>query len=455
MPSIFKYQLPKILPFFCLLGTAILLFSCQDKKIPWEGGVYEGEFCQDVPQGFGKLQKENGYYVGEWKNGKPDGFGKYYHQDTCYEGHFVQGKWNGQGKLTLPNGVFEGEWKDGFPNGKGIYTDSLCVWGDTWEKGKLPKGMRCDSNGVYTGMFNDSLDPSGYGTLTHREELRFYAGYWNQGKPHHFGIQIESGKPIRIGWWKNGQYLGEKMAYNTSRVYGIDISRYQHKRVLVRKGRKRYWQESPILWDQLRITNLGAKNNKNVIGAIDFPISFCFIKSTQGVRIHSKFYNTDARNARKRGIKVGAYHFMNPISGKAQAKWFLRKTTILKGDLPPVLDVELTSQQIARMGGKNALYREIQAWLDEVEKATGKKPILYVSQRFIEKYLHNGPSKLLTYNVWIARYGEYRPYVKLLYWQLTPFGRVKGIHGEVDINVFNGNKEQFEQYTSNGFKFSL
>ena len=86
-----------------------------------------------------------------------------------------------------------------------------------------------------------------------------------------------------------------------------------------------------------------------------------------------------------------------------------------------------------------------------VEKATGKRPILYVSQRFIEKYLYDGPKEILTYNVWIARYGEYRPYIKLLYWQLSPYGRVKGIHGDVDINVFNGSKEQFEQYVNNGW----
>ena len=446
-----KHALENIGFFLPLCVAALLFSSCQDRKIPWMGGLYTGKISHDVPQGFGQLQKENSCYIGEWTNGKPDGFGKYLHQDTCYEGHFVQGKWEGQGKLTVSNGVFEGEWKNGFLHGKGSYTDSLHVWSGTWKNGKPVYGTRRDADGIYTGAFNDSLAPSGYGKLADRDRLRIYSGYWNQGKPHQFGIQIESGENIRIGWWRNGRYLGEKMTYNTSRVYGIDISRYQHKRRLVRKGRRRYWVESPIEWDKLRITHLGAKHNKNVVGSIDFPVSFCFIKSTQGVRIRSKFYASDAHNARKRGIKVGAYHFMSPVSGKAQARWFLRNTHILQDDLPPVLDVELTAQQIAKMGGKTALYREIQAWMDEVERASGKRPILYVSQQFIEKYLHNGPAKLLSYNVWIARYGEYRPYVKLLYWQLSPFGRVKGIYGEVDINVFNGSKEQFEQYVGSGF----
>jgi lysozyme len=43
-------------------------------------------------------------------------------------------------------------------------------------------------------------------------------------------------------------------------------------------------------------------------------------------------------------------------------------------------------------------------------------------------------------------YGEFKPYVHLLHWQLTPYGRVRGIRTEVDVNVFNGNKEEFAKY---------
>jgi lysozyme len=55
------------------------------------------------------------------------------------------------------------------------------------------------------------------------------------------------------------------------------------------------------------------------------------------------------------------------------------------------------------------------------------------------------------YNVWIARYGQYKPDVRLVYWQLCPDGRVNGITGEVDINVFNGYKNQFDEFVKTGF----
>ena len=50
------------------------------------------------------------------------------------------------------------------------------------------------------------------------------------------------------------------------------------------------------------------------------------------------------------------------------------------------------------------------------------------------------------YQVWIARYGEYKPDVKLAIWQLSPDGHVNGIHGEVDINIFNGYRDRFDEF---------
>ncbi len=438
-----------------LLCCIAFLFcsACQEDTITYKKGIYHGQLRHHLPDGYGTYQEDSLYYEGEWEDGLPQGFGTYCHRDSCYTGQFVKGKWNGTGRLTTDSMTYEGFWKDGHFHGEGRYTDKKGTsWFGEWREGKLDYGIRTDSIGIYEGAFNDSLDPSGYGKLTNEEQLFSYEGNWNQGQPDEFGLQVKMGKNLQIGHWKHGVFLGEKMTYNDTRVYGIDISRYQHKTRWVRKGRRRYRVGGNIDWNKLKITHLGTTNNKNVVGEINFPISFCFIKSTQGNRIYSSYYPQDARNARKRGIKVGAYHFMSPMKGLPQAKWFLKKTTILKEDLPPVLDVELSSSQIAKMGGQNALYHEMQVWLTEVERATGKKPILYVSQRFIEKYLRNAPKKLLSYNVWIARYGQYRPYVKLLFWQLSPFGWVDGINGCVDIDVFNGSQEQFEQYVNSDYK---
>jgi lysozyme len=98
------------------------------------------------------------------------------------------------------------------------------------------------------------------------------------------------------------------------------------------------------------------------------------------------------------------------------------------------------------MGGPEAMFRHIRVWLKAVEQRTKVKPILYVNQMFVNNYLSAQPDLKRDYRIWIARYSEYKPDLRLTYWQLCPDGRVTGIQGYVDINVFNGYQRQFEEY---------
>ena len=107
------------------------------------------------------------------------------------------------------------------------------------------------------------------------------------------------------------------------------------------------------------------------------------------------------------------------------------------------------------MGGEDVLFRAMLSWLRIVERHTGTRPLIYVGQMFVNRHLRKAPQELQYYDIWIARYSEFKPFVQLQYWQLTSEGRVKGIHGDVDINVFNGTKENFQKHrTLNGVKHS-
>jgi lysozyme len=246
---------------------------------------------------------------------------------------------------------------------------------------------------------------------------------------------------LRVGEWRKGRFMGERMRYTSERIYGIDIARYQHG-----KGRK----PAPILWDQLRITHVGKNGSQNVRGKADYPISFVYIKSTEGTSVRNKFYVNDYAQARKHGIRAGAYHFFSTkTSGAAQAKHFIQNTLFHEGDLPPVLDVEPSKSQIQQMGGPEAMFHHIRVWLNAVEQRTGVKPVLYVNQMFVNNYLADQPELKRDYRVWIARYSEYKPDVRLTYWQLCPDGKVAGIQGDVDINVFNGYQRQFDEFIAN------
>lgn len=335
-----------------------------------------------------------------------------------------------------------GIWKDGIwlrrsKNGIGVAFDhSGRPVSGTWNADTLIYGMRIGTDGTYSGQFNRDIYANGHGSCTYSDGS-FYEGHWKNDLRDGFGFAVSPGS-IRAGEWDSGVYKGERMNYTSERIYGIDISRYQHG-----KGRKYY----PIYWDRLRITQLGNISKKQVSGDVDYPVSFVYIKSTEGISIRNRYYAADYRQARRHGIYCGAYHFFSTKSdAAAQARYFLKHSFFRKGDFPPVLDVEPSHAQIEKMGGEQALFRAIRTWMGIVGRQTGVRPILYVSQNFVNKYLCNAPDIKRNYEIWIARYGEYRPDVRLIYWQLSPDGRVNGIHGDVDINVFNGYHDKFEQF---------
>ena len=297
-----------------------------------------------------------------------------------------------------------------------------------------------DSLGRYRGDFDNLLRPNGIGEWMGRDGS-YYEGYWKDGKRNGFGYSIAPKRNIHAGEWKNDKYKGEKLVYSSERIYGIDISKYQHE-----IGKHKY----AIDWKRLRITHLGSISHKTISGAVNYPIKFIYVKSTEGATLLNPYYRSDYRAAKAHGFHVGSYHFFSPISPAAlQARQFLKHTVVSKTDLPPVLDVEPTAEQIKKMGGTGVLFSRIRTWLRFVEREVGMKPILYINQTFVNRYLNQAPDLKHNYRIWIARYGEYKPDIHLVYWQLCPDGRVSGIHGEVDINVFNGYSEAFNQFLGN------
>ncbi len=334
-----------------------------------------------------------------------------------------------------------GRWRGIIRKGIGLERDSMgrIVLG-LYVADTLVRGLRTDTESRYSGAFASGM-AHGHGCeLT--ADSDYYEGLWACDRRNGFGFST-GGKEahLRVGQWKDGRFLGERMNYTSERIYGIDISRYQHQ------DKRRRHKKFPILWNQLGITYLGNRNQQHALGTVDYPVRFVFIKSTESTNIRNPFYFEDYMQARKHGIPVGAYHFYScKVSGAAQAKHFINHTFFRTGDLPPVLDLEPTPGQIAAMGGSEVLFQNVRDWLLAVERYARVKPILYVSQAFVNKYLSVASELKHNYQVWIARYSEYKPDVRLAVWQLSPKGRVRGIHGEVDINVFNGYESQWQDF---------
>ena len=198
-------------------------------------------------------------------------------------------------------------------------------------------------------------------------------------------------------------------------IHGIDISHYQGK----------------IDWEQLK--------NAMIKGC---PVRFVIIKSTEGSSRLDENFRENFNQARDFGFIRGVYHFWsNKSTAREQAYYFLDQVHLTDGDLPPVLDIEHKSADKS----VEDFQRDVLTWLHIVEDKYHVKPIIYTYYKFKEQYL--SAPVFDDYPYWIAHYYvdkvQYKG--KWKFWQHTDVGKLPGIKGYVDFNIYNGSYYELKQ----------
>ena len=200
-------------------------------------------------------------------------------------------------------------------------------------------------------------------------------------------------------------------------VIGIDISHYQ----------------GDIEWEYLcfhidkRSRMYRNPTKKTRVRDVDFVVA----KATQGARNSDSYYKRYKSGCRERGILFGAYHFYSyQASAQQQANHFIKTAQLQSGDIVPILDVEPYHDVLPPQDS-------ILCWLRMVEKYYNRKPLIYTSEKCYLSYF--APCKQFdNYSYWIARYGGREPSRHHIFWQYSENGKVGGISGPVDIDVFRG-----------------
>ena len=198
-------------------------------------------------------------------------------------------------------------------------------------------------------------------------------------------------------------------------IHGIDISHYQGK----------------IDWEQLK--------NAMIKGC---PVRFVIIKSTEGSSRLDENFRENFNQARDFGFIRGVYHFWsNKSTAREQAYYFLDQVHLTDGDLPPVLDIEHKPAEKS----VEDFQRDVLTWLHIVEDKYHVKPIIYTYYKFKEQYL--SAPVFEDYPYWIAHYYvdkvQYKG--KWKFWQHTDVGKLPGIKGYVDFNIYNGSYYELKQ----------
>lgn len=171
-------------------------------------------------------------------------------------------------------------------------------------------------------------------------------------------------------------------------------------------------------------------------------IQFAYIKATEGTDRVDPKYRDNWKGARKAGIVLGAYHVMYWCSpASEQASWFVKNVPNEEGVLPPVLDVEWNghSKTCPHEISRKAALAKIKVMLAAMEAHTGKRPIIYTDPKFHRDVL---VGSFTDYQFWL-RSTAAKPEAKYRgrdwsFWQFTTTGRVPGVTGAVDRNIYNG-----------------
>ncbi|MFO0615608.1 MAG: GH25 family lysozyme [Polyangiaceae bacterium] len=189
-------------------------------------------------------------------------------------------------------------------------------------------------------------------------------------------------------------------------VQGVDVSYYQEK----------------IDWSAVAKTN----------------VKFAIVRVSDGEVFADPRFAANWKGAKAAGLVRGTYQFFRPSQDPVKQADLvidaLASDPLGEGDLPVVLDVETSD------GVSNATLRaRMKKWLVRVEAATGKRPIVYTAA-FMQNVVGGGFSD---YPLWVANYTSDCPLVPSGWtgwrmWQYSDHGKVSGIPGSVDRDVWNG-----------------
>ena len=185
---------------------------------------------------------------------------------------------------------------------------------------------------------------------------------------------------------------------------------------------------------------------------------YIFAKATEGDSYADPTFDDNWRGARTAGLLRGAYHFFHcNVDPKKQANKFMDyvKSMNDNGELPPVLDLETNDGQT-----KEKIIPRVKTWLDLVEAAFNRKPIIYSRAIFLQDFLSEvgggPPSWAKDYPLWLAQYPNVyvegsqptlpRGWFSWTFWQYSQTGRVNGVNAKVDLDVFNGSLEELYKF---------
>ena len=157
-----------------------------------------------------------------------------------------------------------------------------------------------------------------------------------------------------------------------------------------------------------------------------------------GKLVEDEYAKKNLQAAKEAGLKIGAYFFSQALDIKEtdeEIQFMLNMLADVDLDMPLVLDWEIPAEDARTKNMDARTLTDIQLHFCGQMKKMGYQPMVYFNWHQSENLYYL--SELEDYPFWLALYQDRMTYPwKVEMWQWTSSGKVPGIQGNVDINVF-------------------
>lgn len=204
----------------------------------------------------------------------------------------------------------------------------------------------------------------------------------------------------------------------------------------------------------MSMNGIDISNHQAGLNLAKVPCDFVICKATEGTGFVDRYCDGWIQKALQLGKKVGVYHFATgKSSGVAEADFFYKNIKGYVGKAILVLDWEASAVN------RGVAYAK--AFLDRIYQLTGVKPLIYMSNSVVHAYDWSSVVNA-DYGLWNA--GYYAGYETMGYnpnaplyggtgkwkacalYQYTSSGRLSGWNGNLDLNVFYGDRAAWDKY---------
>lgn len=157
-----------------------------------------------------------------------------------------------------------------------------------------------------------------------------------------------------------------------------------------------------------------------------------------GKLVEDEYAKKNLAGATEAGLPIGVYFFSQALSmdeADQEIEFMLDILGDYRLDMPVILDWEIPAADARTANMDARTLTDIQLYFCEKMKALGYQPMVYFNWHQSENLYYL--SELEDFPFWLALYQDRMRFPwKVEMWQYTCTGRVPGIAGDVDINVY-------------------